>query len=167
MIKTNENQYAAGMMCRVMKVSRSGYYDWRHRPLSERGQADQVLATEIKRVFDDEKGRPGSPRITRRLREEGRLVGRHRVARIIPAGHKCVTTAGGRKRPRSTKPRPTATIPCRLPLTSWNKISLQMPPTKNGCLASLTFGLTRAGCIWRGCWSFIPVGSLVGQSPNG
>lgn len=83
MIKTHENQYAVGMMCRVMKVSRSGYYDWRHRPLSERDQTDQVLAAEIKRVFDDEKGRPGSPRITRRLREEGRVVGRHRVARIM------------------------------------------------------------------------------------
>ena len=56
MIKTNESQHPVGMMCRLMAVSRSGYYDWRHRPISDRRQADLVLAIEVKRVFDDEKG---------------------------------------------------------------------------------------------------------------
>jgi len=83
MIKTNENQYAVAMMCRLLSVSRSGYYDWRHRPPSDTSQVNQLLTGEIKRIFDDEKGRPGSPRITRRLREKGHVVGRHRVARIM------------------------------------------------------------------------------------
>jgi putative transposase len=82
MIKTNETHYSVDMMCRLMAVSRSGYYDWRHRPISDRSQADQVLAIEVKRVFDDEKSRPDSLPITRRLQEDGRWVGRHRVARI-------------------------------------------------------------------------------------
>jgi len=65
MIKANENQFPVGMMCRMVSVSRSGYYDWNtdHIP---RDKANQLLANEIKRVFDDEKGRSGSPRITRR-----------------------------------------------------------------------------------------------------
>jgi putative transposase len=42
-----------------------------------------LLKAEIKRVFDDEKGRSGSPRITRRLKEEGVSAGRHRIARIM------------------------------------------------------------------------------------
>jgi putative transposase len=83
MIKTNETQFPVGMMCRMVSVSRSGYYNWRHRPLSDRNQANQSLANEIKRVFDDEKGRPGSPRITQRLQEEGKSASRHRVARIM------------------------------------------------------------------------------------
>jgi putative transposase len=83
MIKANENRYAVGMMCRMMAVSRSGYYAWRRRPPSDRSQADQVLAIEVKRVFDDEKGRPGAPRIARRLKEEGVPAGRHRIARIM------------------------------------------------------------------------------------
>lgn len=83
MIKANEHQYAVGMMCRLMAVSRSGYYAWRHRPPSGREQINQWLAVEVKRVFDDEKGRPGSPRVTRRLRAEGVSAGRHRVARIM------------------------------------------------------------------------------------
>ena len=83
MIKTHEKQFPVAMMCRNLSVSRSGYYAWKQRPISDRKKADQSLADDIKRIFDDEKGRPGSPRITRRLREEGTPAGRHRVARIM------------------------------------------------------------------------------------
>jgi putative transposase len=83
MIKANETQFSIAMMCRMASVSRSGYYHWRHRPLSDRNQANQRLAKAIKRIFDDEKSRPGSPRITRRLQAEGVSVSRHRVARIM------------------------------------------------------------------------------------
>ena len=83
MIETNENQFSVGMMCRMLSVSRSGYYDWKHRPLSDRNQANQLLTAEVKRVFDDEKGRPGSPRIARRLQEEGIPASRHSVAKIM------------------------------------------------------------------------------------
>jgi hypothetical protein len=67
MIKANENQFPVGLMCRMVSVSRSGYYAWKQRPPSDREGSDRLLAAEIKRVFEDEKGRPGSPRITRRL----------------------------------------------------------------------------------------------------
>ena len=83
MIRANESQFSIGLMCRLLAVSRSGYYDWKHRPLSDRGEANQLLANDIKRIFEDEKGRPGSPRMTRRLQDEGKSVGRHRVARIM------------------------------------------------------------------------------------
>ena len=83
MIKGNEDHYPVGMMCRLLSVSRSGYYGWKNRPHSGRDQANQKLLTEIKRVFDDEKGRPGSPRITQRLQEEGKPASRHRVAKLM------------------------------------------------------------------------------------
>jgi len=83
MIKANENQYAVFMMCRLLSVSRSGYYAWKCRPPSPREQSNRLLKIEIKRVFDDEKGRPGAPRIARRLQDEGKAAGRHRVARIM------------------------------------------------------------------------------------
>ena len=70
-------------MCRLLSVSRSGYYGWRHRPPSARERSSQLLKIEIKRVFDDEKGRPGSPRVARRLKAEGILAGRHRIAKIM------------------------------------------------------------------------------------
>lgn len=83
MIKSNDDHFSVGMMCRLLSISRSGYYSWKNRPLSSRDQANQKLLTEIKRVFDDEKGRPGSPRISRRLQEEGKLASRHRVAKLM------------------------------------------------------------------------------------
>lgn len=83
MIKGNEDHFPVGMMCRMLSVSRSGYYSWKNRPLSGRDQANRMLAAEIKRVFDDEKGRPGSPRISRRLQEEGKSASRHRVAKLM------------------------------------------------------------------------------------
>jgi putative transposase len=83
MIKTNETHFPVGMMCRLLSVSRSGYYGWKQRPPSDRDRANQLLTAEIKRVFDDEKGRPGAPRIARRLHDEGKTAGRHRIARIM------------------------------------------------------------------------------------
>ncbi len=83
MIKGNEDHFPVGIMCRMLSVSRSGYYSWKNRPLSSRDQDNQKLATEIKRIFDDEKGRPGSPRISRRLQEEGKSASRHRVAKLM------------------------------------------------------------------------------------
>jgi transposase InsO family protein len=83
MIKANEDQFRIGLMCRLLSVSRSGYHGWKRRPPSARAEANQSLATEIKRVFEDEKGRSGSPRVARRLKAEGVSTGRHRVARIM------------------------------------------------------------------------------------
>jgi transposase InsO family protein len=83
MIKTNEMHFPVGMMCRLLSVSRSGYYAWKRRPPSVRDQSNQLLKIEIKRVFDDEKGRAGAPRIARRLQGEGKPAGRHRIARIM------------------------------------------------------------------------------------
>lgn len=83
MVKSNEEHFPVGMMCRLLSVSRSGYYSWKNRSLSGRDQANQELLTEIKRVFEDEKGRPGSPRISRRLQEEGKSASRHRVAKLM------------------------------------------------------------------------------------
>ena len=72
-------------MCRLLSVSRSGYYGRKQRPPSDRNRANQLLVAEIKRVFDDERRRPGAPRIARLLQDEGKPAGRHRIARIMKA----------------------------------------------------------------------------------
>jgi putative transposase len=82
-IKANENQFRIGLMCRLLSVSRSGYYGWKQCPPSGRDRGNQLLTAEIKRVFGDEKGRPGAPRIAKRLQDEGKAAGRHRIARIM------------------------------------------------------------------------------------
>jgi len=83
MIKENASYFSVTMMCRMLSVSPSGYYDWRDRPVSSRAQKNARLAAKIKFIFDDEHSRAGAKRITKRLKMEGTPVGRHRVARIM------------------------------------------------------------------------------------
>jgi putative transposase len=71
------------MMCRVLSVSRSGYYAWEKQPDSLRSQENTKLTQAIKVIYNDEKQRVGSVRITKRLRASGCLVGRNRIARIM------------------------------------------------------------------------------------
>jgi len=83
MIKENMNQFSVRMMCRMLSVSPSGYYDWRDRPLSKRAQENVILAAKIKSIFDEEHARAGAKRIKKRLNIEGTKVGRHRIASIM------------------------------------------------------------------------------------
>ncbi len=83
MIRRHEENHAVALMCRVLDVSRSGYYDWRNRPPSARAQANQRLTDDIRRIHEEHKGRVGAPRVTRHLREEGQRVGKNRVAHLM------------------------------------------------------------------------------------
>lgn len=69
--------------CRVLGVSRSGYYRWCSATPSERTQADGMLAAHIRDIHREHKGRYGSPRVHRDLRARGLRVGRKRVARLM------------------------------------------------------------------------------------
>jgi len=70
-------------MCRVFKVSRSGYYDWIHRKPSQRELERLQISKEILMIYQMSNGRYGSPKITRELNEKGWRVSRPRVARIM------------------------------------------------------------------------------------
>ena len=82
-INRRRKQYPVTMMCRVLKVSRSGYYAWRIRPESERSKTDRQLTRVIRRLHTESKGVYGSPKITADLRDEGYRHGRHKVARLM------------------------------------------------------------------------------------
>jgi len=82
-IEAHRNDYAIKMMCRVLGVSRSGYYAWRSRPPSSRAQANQELLKHIKLVHQDSRQTYGSPRIHAELREQGLQCNQKRVARLM------------------------------------------------------------------------------------
>jgi putative transposase len=71
------------MMCRALKVSKSGYYAWRSRPESTRAKTDRELTRVIRRFHVDSGGVYGSPKIRADLQDEGFRVGRNRVARLM------------------------------------------------------------------------------------
>lgn len=82
-IKEHSGQFSLRLMCRLLSVSVSGYYDWRERKPSRRDITNQVLAKKIKAIFDEEKSRAGAVRIAKRLNNEGEPVSRNRVAKIM------------------------------------------------------------------------------------
>ncbi len=70
-------------MCEALKVSTSGYYDWRGRPPSQRQRANTALAEQIRAVFLASDETYGMLRIRAELMEAGMVVSRKRIARLM------------------------------------------------------------------------------------
>lgn len=71
------------MMCRVLHVSRSGYYIWLKSEPSKRTIENNKLIEQIHLIHKQSKETYGSPRITKELRARYYLVSRPRVARLM------------------------------------------------------------------------------------
>ena len=85
-MKANQADYPVQIMCRLLKVSRSGYYAWRDRPLSARARSDIALTGLIHRIHRRSRGAYGAPPIHAELADEHAVnVGRKRVARLMRA----------------------------------------------------------------------------------
>jgi putative transposase len=82
-IQTEKAYFSVALMCRVLRVSRSGFYAWCSRPRAIRAQQDQNLALAIGAIYRQSRGRYGSPRVHAELRERGQRTGRKRVARLM------------------------------------------------------------------------------------
>jgi putative transposase len=82
-MQNHREEFRVGMLCKVLGVSRSGFYDWCRRGPSKRAQEDQVLAEEIQEIHRGSRRAYGSPRVHEALRLKGLACGRHRVARIM------------------------------------------------------------------------------------
>jgi transposase InsO family protein len=70
-------------MCKVLKVSRSGYYRWYCEGPSNRELENQKLTISIKEVFEESKRTYGSPRVTAELKRRGVNVSKPRVAKLM------------------------------------------------------------------------------------
>lgn len=82
-VESHCDEFPIKLMCKVLDVSRPGFYAWRDREPSKREQENVELLEDIERVFEDSRQTYGSPRIHQTLQDEGRTVGRNRVARIM------------------------------------------------------------------------------------
>ena len=80
-IEAERATYPVTMLCRVMQVSRSGFYTWQRRPPSARALETRQLDAAIKEAFEASKRRSGSPKIARALRTQGWQVSDSRVAK--------------------------------------------------------------------------------------
>lgn len=76
-------EHSVEILCRVLKVSRSGYYAWLHRSVGSREQANRALLEHIRRFHRESRETYGSPRVVRDLRAMGIHCGKNRVARLM------------------------------------------------------------------------------------
>lgn len=82
-IEAEKANYPIRVLCRVLAVSRSGFYAQRRRAPSRRCGEDRQLIEVIRAAHQASRGTYGSPRLQRELRAQGYRVGRHRVARLM------------------------------------------------------------------------------------
>jgi putative transposase len=71
----------------VLKVSISGYYAWRNRPISEHGQSDVAIGDALEVFFERSRSTYGRPRLAGDLRDAGIKAGGKRLARLMRERH--------------------------------------------------------------------------------
>jgi putative transposase len=84
-IAQHRDSFPVTLMCRVLGVSRSGFYAACGRRPSRRTREDQRLTVAIRTVHRQSRRRYGSPRVHAELRAQGVRCGRKRVARLMRA----------------------------------------------------------------------------------
>lgn len=82
-IEAEKANFPIKVLCEVLEVSRSGFYAWVRRPPSVRALEDDRLAAEVRKAFEENKKRYGSPRVFEELRANGVRIGRGRVAKLM------------------------------------------------------------------------------------
>jgi putative transposase len=100
LIDAEKASYPISLLCRILRVSRSGYYGWKGRPPSERDKENAALTEKIREIHSRSRQVYGYPRIHAELKALGVLCSRKRVARLM-------RKAGLRGCPRARKKRIT------------------------------------------------------------
>jgi putative transposase len=102
--------FSIALACKLLEVSRSGFYDWRERrgrPATPRQREEQLLVAAITVEHIASGYRYGSPRIHAELVDQGWRVGVNRIARLM-ALHGLEGRSGRRRRHSLTRQAKTA-----------------------------------------------------------
>jgi putative transposase len=78
-----ESRWPVGIMCRVLRVSRSGFYAWHRRRPSARAKRREQLLARIRQVHQENRELYGSPRVHRALVIDGQALSRNTVAKLM------------------------------------------------------------------------------------
>jgi putative transposase len=82
-IAAKRAEHRVTILCRCMRVTRSGFYAWLGRGLSARAQRDLVLKTKLRAFHVASGQRYGRPRLWKDLTEDGEAVSEKRVGRLM------------------------------------------------------------------------------------
>ena len=81
-VRAHREEFSVSRMCQVLKVSRSGYYDWYEREPSAHSRRDKELMEQIGKIHQDNKQAYGGLRTWKAMNQSGHPCGKHRVARL-------------------------------------------------------------------------------------
>jgi putative transposase len=82
-IKKHNSEFSVKKMCQTFAVTRSAYYDWLKRPISNCAKKDMALIKQIKKIFDESDSTYGHRRIRKELRKKGIKTSNNRVRRLM------------------------------------------------------------------------------------
>ena len=82
-IGAEKARHSIPKLCRMLRVSRSGYYAWSRRGPSKHALEDSRLGTLVVAAHHEGRGSYGSPRVLDELRASGERTSRKRIARLM------------------------------------------------------------------------------------
>ena len=140
-MRDNNNIFHLNRMSEVLRVSRSGYYAWLKRPLSNREKHNAYLSDRIRSIYEQRKRVYGCLRITAELRDKGFSCSKNRVARLM---RKHGITARTKKRFKVT-----TNSKHHLPIAP-NLVEMQFNPEKINSIwtTDITYIATKEGWLY-------------------
>jgi putative transposase len=134
-VKEHRHRWPAAVICRVLRVTRSGFYAWLKRKPSKRAVRQQQLLAKIRVAHAQNRELYGSPRVHRTLLIDGEVVSRNTVARLM---RQAQIRAKTRRRyvPRTTD-------------------SMHAKPVADNLLAR-DFGAQSVNCKWVADITYVP-----------
>ena len=107
LIDAEKASYSVSLLCKVLKVSRSGYHAWKDRPPSKRARENAALTERIREIHHSSRETYGYPRVHAELRAVGIHCNPKRVARLMRKDglRGCMR---GRRRKHTTRQDPLA-----------------------------------------------------------
>ena len=142
LIRVEKVCYPITVLCRVLRVSRAGYYAWAWRGPSARIQEDAALMEQIREVHTRSRRTYGAPRTQATLVAGGQKVGRKRVARLMrEAGLR------GRTR-RRVRPRTTVVDPAGTPAANQVRRQFARSVTNRLWVGDITYIRTGEGWLY-------------------
>jgi putative transposase len=142
LIDAEKTSYSVSMLCKVLKISRSAYYDWKNRPPSKRATENAALTERIREIHHRSRETYGYPRVHAELRTLGVRCSRKRVARLMQKDglQGCIR---GRRTKRTTRQDPLA-----IPAPDLVQRNFCAPAPNRVWTADITYLLTEEGFLY-------------------
>ena len=135
--------YPITKLCAWIGVSRSGFYEWRVRPVSVTAERRAALTALIRGIFDDHDGTYGHRRVHAQLARQG-----------VEAGVELVRSIMRVEGLVACQPRPyrATTTPDDAAASTADLVARDFTPTPQASSSSVTSPTSprgRGGCTWR------------------